>query len=371
MFSINNLSIQFNGEFLFEDVSFIINKRDRIGLVGKNGAGKTTMMRLITGEMSPESGNIVIPSAGTVGYLPQEMKLRSDKTVMQEAFKAFAETNELERKIEKYTREISEREDFHSESYHKLVEKLADANERFALIGGATQEARAEKVLLGLGFESGDFKRPLSEFSGGWQMRVELAKILLRNPDLLLLDEPTNHLDIESIQWLESFLMDYSGAVVLISHDRAFLDNVTKRTVEISKGKIYDYKASYSDYEQLREERLEQELAMFNNQQKEIAQIERFITRFRAKATKARQVQSRVKLLEKMEKVEVDELDTSGIHFRFNLAPPSGKVVIEAAGIGKKYGDKTVLENLEFSVSRGERLAFVGRNGEGKLLFRA
>jgi ATP-binding cassette, subfamily F, member 3 len=366
MFSINNLSIQFNGEFLFEDVSFIINKRDRIGLVGKNGAGKTTMMRLITGEMSPESGNIVIPSSGTVGYLPQEMKLRSDKTVMQEAFKAFAEANELERKIEKYAREISEREDFHSDSYHKLVEKLADANERFALIGGATQEARAEKVLLGLGFESSDFKRPLSEFSGGWQMRVELAKILLRNPDLLLLDEPTNHLDIESIQWLESFLMDYSGAVVLISHDRAFLDNVTKRTVEISKGKIYDYKASYSDYEQLREERLEQEMAMFNNQQKEIAQIERFITRFRAKATKARQVQSRVKLLEKMEKVEVDELDTSGIHFRFNQAPPSGKVVIEAAGIGKKYGDKTVLENLEFSVSRGERLAFVGRNGEGK-----
>ena len=366
MFSINNLSMQFNGEFLFEDVSFIINKRDRIGLVGKNGAGKTTMMRLITGEMVPESGNIVIPSEGTIGYLPQEMKLRSEKTVMQEAFKAFAETNELERRIEKYTREISEREDFHSESYHKLVEKLADANERFAMMGGATQEAGAEKVLLGLGFEKTDFQRPLSEFSGGWQMRVELAKILLRNPDLLLLDEPTNHLDIESIQWLESFLMDYSGAVILISHDRAFLDNVTKRTVEISKGKIYDYKASYSDYEQLREERLEQEMAMFNNQQKEIAQIERFITRFRAKSTKARQVQSRVKLLEKMDKVEVDELDTTGIHFRFNQAPPSGKVVIEATGVGKKYGDKTVLENLDFSVSKGERLAFVGRNGEGK-----
>ena len=324
------------------------------------------MMRLITGEMVPESGNIVIPSEGTIGCLPQEMKLRSEKTVMQEAFKAFAETNELERRIEKYTREISEREDFHSESYHKLVEKLADTNERFAMMGGATQEAGAEKVLLGLGFEKTDFQRPLSEFSGGWQMRVELAKILLRNPDLLLLDEPTNHLDIESIQWLESFLMDYSGAVILISHDRAFLDNVTKRTVEISKGKIYDYKASYSDYEQLREERLEQEMAMFNNQQKEIAQIERFITRFRAKSTKARQVQSRVKLLEKMDKVEVDELDTTGIHFRFNQAPPSGKVVIEATGVGKKYGDKTVLENLDFSVSKGERLAFVGRNGEGK-----
>ena len=366
MFSINNLSMQFNGEYLFEDVSFIINKRDRIGLVGKNGAGKTTMLRLITGEMVPESGNIVIPSEGTIGYLPQEMKLLSKKTVLQEAFKAFAEANELERKIEKYTAEISVREDFHSESYHKLVEKLAEANERFAMIGGATQEARAEKVLLGLGFESTDFVRPMSEFSGGWQMRVELAKILLRNPDLLLLDEPTNHLDIESIQWLESFLMDYSGAVIIISHDRAFLDNVTKRTIEISKGRIYDYKAAYSEYEQLREERLEQEMAMFNNQQKEIAQIERFITRFRAKATKARQVQSRVKLLEKMDKVEVDDLDTSAIHFRFNQAPPSGKVVIEATGIGKNYGEKTVLENIEFSVSRGERLAFVGRNGEGK-----
>jgi ATP-binding cassette subfamily F protein 3 len=324
------------------------------------------MMRLITGEMAPESGNIVIPSSGTVGYLPQEMKLLSRKTVMEETYKAFSEANELERKIEKYTREISEREDFHSESYHKIFEKLAEANERFAIIGGATQEARAEKVLLGLGFEKKDFVRPMSEFSGGWQMRVELAKILLRNPDLLLLDEPTNHLDMDSIQWLEAFLIDYSGAVILISHDRAFLDNVTKRTVEISKGRIYDYKASYSDYEQLREERLEQEMAMFNNQQKEIAQIERFITRFRAKATKARQVQSRVKLLEKMDKVEIDELDTSSIHFRFNQAPPSGKVVIEAAGVGKKYGDKTVLENLEFSVSRGERLAFVGRNGEGK-----
>ena len=324
------------------------------------------MLRLITGEMSPESGNIVMPSEGTIGYLPQEMKLRSDKTVLQEAFKAFSETNELERKIEKYATEIAERDDFHSESYHKLMEKLAEANERFALIGGATQEARAEKVLLGLGFDAEDFQRPMSEFSGGWQMRVELAKILLRNPDLLLLDEPTNHLDIESIQWLETFLMDYSGAVVIISHDRAFLDNVTKRTVEISKGKIYDYKASYSDYEQLREERLEQEMASYNNQQREIAQIERFITRFRAKATKARQVQSRVKLLEKMEKVEVDELDSSAIHFRFNQAPPSGKVVIEATGIGKKYGTKTVLENIDFSLSRGERLAFVGKNGEGK-----
>ncbi|MFP4065389.1 MAG: ABC-F family ATP-binding cassette domain-containing protein [Bacteroidales bacterium] len=366
MFSINNLSVQFNGDYLFEEVSFIINKRDRIGLVGKNGAGKTTMMRIITRQMEPESGLVVIPSAATVGYLPQEMKLHSTKTVLDETFMAFSEANQLEERIEKYTREIAEREDYESESYHKLAEKLAFANERFALIGGATQQARAEKVLLGLGFEHKDFQRSMSEFSGGWQMRVELAKILLQNPDLLLLDEPTNHLDIESIQWLEGFLQDYSGAVVLISHDRAFLDNITKRTVEISNGKIYDYKANYSDYEVLREERLEQEMAQFTNQQKEIAQIERFITRFRAKATKAKQVQSRVKLLEKMDRVEVDNIDLSGIHFRFNQAPPSGKIVIEAENIGKKYGEKTVLENLEFSVSRGEKLAFVGRNGEGK-----
>jgi ATP-binding cassette, subfamily F, member 3 len=344
MFSVNNLSVQFNGEFLFEDVSFIINKRDRIGLVGKNGAGKTTMMRIITRQMEPESGRVVIPTSGTVGYLPQEMKLRSTKSVLNETFTAFGETNDLERRIDKYTQELTERTDYESDSYHKLAEKLADANERFSLIGGGTQQARAEKVLLGLGFEHKDFQRSMSEFSGGWQMRVELAKILLQNPDLLLLDEPTNHLDIESIQWLESFLQEYSGAVVLISHDRAFLDNITKRTVEISKGKIYDYKASYSDYEDLREERLEQELAMFTNQQREIAQIERFITRFRAKSTKARQVQSRVKLLNKMDKIEVDDIDNSAIHFRFNLAPPSGKVVVEAENVGKKYGEKVILE---------------------------
>jgi ATP-binding cassette subfamily F protein 3 len=366
MFSINNLSVQFNGDYLFEDVSFIINRRDRLGLVGKNGAGKTTMMRIITKQMEPESGQVVMPSSGTVGYLPQEMKLRSTKTVLDETFLAFAEANDLEKRIDKYTHELTERTDYESESYHKLAEKLADANERFAMIGGGTQQARAEKVLLGLGFEHKDFKRSMSEFSGGWQMRVELAKILLQNPDLLLLDEPTNHLDIESIQWLEGFLQDYSGAVVLISHDRAFLDNITKRTIEISKGKTYDYKANYSDYEVLREERLEQELAQFSNQQKEIAQIERFITRFRAKATKAKQVQSRVKLLEKMDKIEVDEMDNSAIHFRFNLAPPSGKVVLEANQIAKKYGEKTVLENLDFSVARGEKVAFVGRNGEGK-----
>ncbi len=366
MFSINNLSVQFNGEYLFEEVSYIINRRDRIGLVGKNGAGKTTLMRIITRQMEPESGQVVMPSGATVGYLPQEMKLRSHRTVMEETFLAFAEANDLQKRIEQYTRELTERTDYNTDSYHKLVEKLADANERFSFLGGGTQQARAEKVLLGLGFENKDFKRSMTEFSGGWQMRVELAKILLQNPDLLLLDEPTNHLDIESIQWLEGFLQDYNGAVMLISHDRAFLDNITLRTIEISKGRIYDYKACYSDYEILREERLEQELSQFSNQQKDIAQIERFITRFRAKATKARQVQSRIKLLEKMDRIQVDEIDNSAIHFRFNMASPSGKVVIEALNIGKKYGEKTVLENLDFSVPRGEKLALVGRNGEGK-----
>jgi ATP-binding cassette, subfamily F, member 3 len=366
MFSINNLSVQFNGEFLFDDVSFIINKRDRIGLVGKNGAGKTTMMRIITRQMEPETGRVVVPSGATVGYLPQEMKLRSHRTVIDETLTAFAEAGDLEKRIEKITQELTERTDYESDAYHKLAEKLADANERYELIGGGTQMARAEKVLLGLGFTAKDFQRSMTEFSGGWQMRVELAKILLQNPELLLLDEPTNHLDIESIQWLESFLQDYAGALMLISHDRAFLDNITRRTVEISKGKIYDYKASYSDYEELRQERLDQELANYASQQKEIAQIERFVTRFRAKATKARQVQSRVKLLEKMDKIEVDDIDKSAIHFRFNMAPPSGKVVVEAENISKAYGEKIILENIDFSVSRGEKIAFVGRNGEGK-----
>lgn len=324
------------------------------------------MMRFISGIFVPDSGRFVAPSETKVGYLPQEKKLQSDKTVIAETLTTFAEANNLERAIEKYTQEISDRQDYESESYQRLIGKLSEANERYALIGGNLQKARAEKVLTGLGFDGKDLLRPMSEFSGGWQMRVELAKILLQDPDLLLLDEPTNHLDIESIQWIETFLADYSGAVILVSHDRAFLDNVTSRTIEISKGRIYDYKACFTDYETLREERLEQETAMFNNQQRQVVQIERFINRFRAKATKARQVQSRIKLLEKMDRIEVDQLDDSGIHFRFNQAPPSGKVVIEAHKIKKAYGDKTVLKDVEFMINRGERVAFVGRNGEGK-----
>jgi ATP-binding cassette, subfamily F, member 3 len=366
LISLNNISVQFAGTPLFDDISFIINRRDRIGLVGKNGAGKTTLMRIINGQMEPSKGQLASPSGSSIGYLPQEVQLNSRQKVIDEALKAFAEVKELERKIQRLTDELTNRTDYHTDAYHDLSQKLTEANERYDILEGATQHAKAEKVLLGLGFERSDLQRPLTEFSGGWQMRVELAKILLQSPELIMLDEPTNHLDIESIQWLENFLIDYPGAVVVVSHDRAFLDNVTTRTIEISMGKAYDYKACYSDYEMLREERLEKELAAFGNQQRQIAQVEHFITRFRAKNTKARQVKSKIKMLEKMEKVEVEELDKSSIHFRFPEAPPSGKVVIEAIEVSKNYGSKQVLRDLNFMVARGERLAFVGRNGEGK-----
>ncbi len=270
MISINNLSVSFSGEVLFDDISFIINKRDRVGLVGKNGAGKTTLMRIINHQMSPTQGSVSSPSGSSIGYLPQELQLKSNRQVLEEALEAFVEVKQLERSIHKLTEDLTIRTDYHSEGYHQLSQKLADATERYDMLGGATQHAQAEKVLLGLGFERSDLQRPLSEFSGGWQMRVELAKILLKSPDLLMLDEPTNHLDIESIQWLESFLTDYPGAVMIVSHDRAFLDNVTNRTIELSLGKSYDYKACYSDYELLREERMEQEMAAFTNQQRQI-----------------------------------------------------------------------------------------------------
>lgn len=316
--------------------------------------------------MEPTTGHVAIPSGSTIGYLPQEMQFTSTQMVINETLNAFAQIKELEKRIERLNNELTFRTDYHSDHYHKLSQKLAEANERYDILGGATQHARAEKVLLGFGFERSDLERPLTEFSGGWQMRVELAKILLQSPELIMLDEPTNHLDIESIQWLENFLIDYPGAVVVVSHDRAFLDNVTTRTIEISMGKAYDYKACYTDYEMLRQERLEQEMAAFSNQQRQIAQIEHFITRFRAKNTKARQVQSKIKMLEKMEKVEVEELDQSSIHFRFPEAPPSGKVAFEAVNVSKSYANKEVLHDLNFMIARGERIAFVGRNGEGK-----
>jgi ATP-binding cassette subfamily F protein 3 len=364
--SINNISVHFTGDYIFNDVSFLITDRDRIGLVGKNGAGKTTLLRIIAGEMEPEKGGVAFPTEQSIGYLKQDMNPNSHRSVMDEARQAFAEHLALDAEIKKLTEEISHREDFDSQDYLKLVTRLNDANDRFSLLGGHKMDENTERILMGLGFERKDFVRPLNEFSSGWQMRVELAKILLRMPDLLLLDEPTNHLDIESIQWLEDFLINYPGAVVLVSHDRAFLDNVTKRTIEMSLGKIFDYKASYSEFETLQAQRLEKEKSSFNNQQQQIAQIERFIERFRYKNTKAKQVQSKVKMLEKMDKVELSETDKSAISFRFPPAPHSGKVTVRGERLSKSYGNHLVLKDLEFEIEKGEKIAFVGRNGEGK-----
>jgi ATP-binding cassette subfamily F protein 3 len=351
---------------LFSNASFLINDRDRIGLVGKNGSGKTTLMNIISGYIVPQEGEVIIPSNTSIGFLQQEMETHSLKTIFEEALTAFSETLILEEKIHHLTKEIAERTDYESKEYSRLIHQLTEANERFQIVGGQSMEGETEKVLTGLGFKRTDFQRPMVEFSSGWQMRVELSKILLQKPNVILLDEPTNHLDIESIQWLEDFLINYYGAVVLVSHDRAFLDNVTKRTIEISLGQIYDYKAGYSEYVKMREDRLEQQVSAYNNQQKQINQIERFIERFRYKSTKAKQVQSRIKMLEKIDEISFDEIDNSAIHFRFPPAPRSGKVVLEAHNLGKNYGDLQVLHKLNFAVINGDRIAFVGRNGEGK-----
>ncbi len=366
MISVNNLSIHFTGTDLFSNASFLVNDRDRIGLVGKNGSGKTTLLNIIAGKLVPQEGDVVIPSGTHIGFLRQEMDTQSSRTIFDEALTAFAETLKLEETIHHLTREIAERTDYESKEYHRLIHRLTEANERFHIIGGQSVEGETEKVLTGLGFKRTDFKRPVAEFSSGWQMRVELAKILLRKPEVILLDEPTNHLDIESIQWLEDYLINYFGAVVLVSHDRAFLDNVTKRTIEISLGQIYDYKAGYSDYVQMREDRLELQVSAYNNQQKQINQIEHFIERFRYKSSKAKQVQSRIKMLEKIDEIAFDEIDKSAIHFRFPPAPRSGKVVIETIDLGKNYGELQVLKHLNLAVINGDRIAFVGRNGEGK-----
>jgi ATP-binding cassette, subfamily F, member 3 len=366
MFSVQNITVQFGGSPLFRNASFIINQKDRIGLAGKNGSGKTTLLRIIMGLHVPDEGEVVIPNDKSTGYLPQEIQLHNTKPVMEEAMSAFREIRELEQKIHDISYEITIRDDYDSRSYHRLVDRLSELNEKHRILGGHTMAEDVEKVLTGLGFRREEFNRPLNEFSNGWQMRVEIAKILLKRPDLVLLDEPTNHLDIEAIQWLEAFLADYPGAVVLVSHDRAFLDNVTTRTIEIEMGKIYEYKASYSEYVRQRETRLEGQMAAFNNQQQQIRQIERFIERFRYKNTKSRQVQSRIKMLAKMEEIEIDNLDTSAIHFRFPPAPASGKVVIEAENLSKSYGPKLVLSDNSFAAIKGDRIAFVGRNGEGK-----
>jgi len=369
MISIHKLSVNFTGDFLFKDVSFVVGNRDRIGLVGKNGAGKSTLLKIIHREIEPESGTMVITSGFKTGYLPQEIAASFSCSVWEETVSAFVEQKQLEKQIAYITEQLFSREDYESEQYHKLAQQLSDFTERFHILGGSTMDADAEKVLLGLGFKNTDFERSLNEFSSGWQMRVALAKILLQKPEIILLDEPTNHLDIESIQWLEEYLANYEGALIMVSHDRAFLDRVTNRTIEITLGNIQDYKCSYSDYVEQRLERIETQQAAFENQQKEIAQIERFVERFRYKATKAKQVQSRLKLLEKMDKVAVDEVDDSAISFRFPPAPHSGKVTVEAKQLSLGYGSFNVLKDIDMHLERGERVAFVGRNGEGKSTF--
>lgn len=366
MISIQNLSIHFTGQDLFTDINFLIREKDRIGLVGKNGAGKTTLIRIITGLEQPSSGNVVMSDDVTIGYLPQEKNIYSSKTVLDETMTAFEEYHVIERKLQQLQDELSQRSDYESDSYQKLCEKMSSLNERLSLIGGHSIEGEAEQILVGLGFEHADMSRAMSEFSNGWQMRVELAKILLRKPQLLLLDEPTNHLDIESIQWLEGYLKNYYGAIFMVSHDRAFLDHITIRTIEISGGKIYDYKCAYSEFVERREERIDLQKAAFDNQQREIKEIEAFIERFRYKATKAKQVQSRVKQLERMDMVEIDDRDRSVMHFKFPPAPHSGKVTLELCHVSKSYGEKNILNDINLLIPRGEKIAFVGRNGEGK-----
>jgi len=366
MISIQNLSMHFTGDDLFTDISFMIREKDRIGLVGKNGAGKTTLLKLICGLELPSKGDVVIPQGVTIGYLPQEKNVNSPKTVLEEALSAFDEYHQMERDAEHLQQELAERTDYESIQYEKLIVRLNNLNDRLAMLGGNSIEGEAERILVGLGFDHNDMQRPMREFSNGWQMRVELAKILLKKPNLLLLDEPTNHLDIESIQWLEGFLKAYYGAILMVSHDRAFLDNITIRTVEISNGKIYDYKVPYSDYVDLREERVDMQRSAYENQQREIKNIEAFIERFRYKATKAKQVQSRVKQLERMEEIEIDDIDNTAIHFKFPPAPHSGKVTLELHHVGKSYGDNVILKDVDLLIPRGEKIAFVGRNGEGK-----
>jgi ATP-binding cassette, subfamily F, member 3 len=366
MVSVNQVAVRFGGFELFGEISFQINLRDRIGLVGKNGAGKTTLLKLIKGIISPERGEVVVPDDLNIGYLPQQMVHKDGKTVLDETLSAFSEVLGLEKEMDRINHQLAVREDHESDEYLQLIARLAEAGERYQLIGGGGIHAEVERTLGGLGFAPADLHRMTSEFSGGWRMRIELAKLLLQKPELFLLDEPTNHLDIESIQWLEEFLMNYPGAVVLISHDRAFLDNITNRTIEISLGRAFDYQASYSKYVELRKERREQQLAAYRNQQKKIEDTEQFIERFRYKATKAVQVQSRIKQLEKLDLIEVDEEDLGTINVRFAPAPRAGSIVAEIKNVSKSYGSNKVLENVNMILERNEKVAFVGRNGEGK-----
>lgn len=366
MISVDNLKMEFGVTPLFSDVSFVINKKDRIALVGKNGAGKSTLLKILSGLQQPTSGSVSIPHDTTIGYLPQVMILSDSRTVMQEAEMAFEHIFELQAEIERLNNQLAERTDYESEDYQKLIERFTHESERFNMMGGVNYKAEIEKTLCGLGFERSDFDRPTSEFSGGWRMRIELAKLLLRRPDVLLLDEPTNHLDIESIQWLENFLATSANAVVLVSHDRAFINNVTNRTIEISCGKIYDYKVAYDQFVELRKERREQQIRAYENQQKMIQDTEDFIERFRYKATKAVQVQSRIKQLEKIERIEIDEEDNSTLRLKFPPAPRSGNYPVIAENLKKSYGSHTVFHDVNLTIERGEKVAFVGKNGEGK-----
>ena len=366
MISVEGLKVEFGVKPLFNDVSFVINDRDRIALVGKNGAGKSTMLKILCGLQKPTSGVVAIPNETTIGYLPQVMKLQDDTTVKQETRKAFAHNTEMKERLDKMQQEMADRTDYESESYAQLVEKFTQEHDRYMMMGGENYEAEIERTLSGLGFTCEDFDRPTREFSGGWRMRIELAKILLQKPDVLLLDEPTNHLDIESIQWLEQFLAQSAKAVVLVSHDRAFINNVTNRTLEITCGRVEDYKVKYDEYVVLRAERREQQLRAYENQQKEIADIKDFIERFRYKPTKAVQVQSRIKQLEKIVPIEVDEVDTKQMHLKFPPCLRSGDYPVICDEVRKDYGDHTVFDHVNLTIKRGEKVAFVGKNGEGK-----
>lgn len=366
MISVEGLTVEFGGFTLFDDVSFVVNKKDRIALVGKNGAGKSTMLKIFAGLQSPTSGTVSVPKETTIGYLPQQMQLTDTRTVKEEAELAFGHIREMEKEIERLNLQLAERTDYETESYQKLIDKVTHLSEHFQMMGGSNYHAELERTLIGLGFTRTDFDRPTSEFSGGWRMRIELAKLLLRRPDVLLLDEPTNHLDIESIQWLENFIATRANAVILVSHDRAFIDNTTFRTIEIELGQIYDYKVKYSDYVELRKERREQQLRAFENQQKKLADTEAFIERFRYKATKSVQVQSRIKQLEKVERIEVDEVDTAMLSLKFPPAPRSGSYPVIAEEVSKSYGDHLIFEHVTLTINRGDKVAFVGKNGEGK-----
>ncbi|WP_172918380.1 ABC-F family ATP-binding cassette domain-containing protein [Capnocytophaga canis] len=369
MLSVNGLAVEFGGTTLFSDVSFVINPKDRIALMGKNGAGKSTLLKILAGVREPSRGGVSYPKDFTIAYLPQHLMTNDGRTVFEETAQAFAHLHEMEKRIEELNNELMVRTDYESDEYMKLIEEVSALSEKFYSIEDTNFEADIEKTLLGLGFTREDFQRKTEEFSGGWRMRIELAKLLLQNPDVLLLDEPTNHLDIDSIEWFEDFLINSAKAVVLISHDRAFVDNITNRTIEVTMGRIYDYKAKYSHYLELRKERRAQQQKQFEDQQKMIAETKEFIERFKGTYSKTLQVQSRVKMLEKLEIIEVDEEDTSALRLKFPPSPRSGNYPVIAEDIGKSYGDKKVFSHANFTIKRGEKVALVGRNGEGKSTF--